>query len=165
MRFLAEVRRRTRCIRRSSCSSSARSASGPPGPRARDRGGRARPARGHRSGRSSPPAVAAAACARFTPIALAAALPYARPGEGQGGTLAGRTSPLQASLAAAAALAIAAAAARTDGLILFAAGCLLAIALGLCFHRWLAGVTGDTLGAATEITETLALVVAAGLMV
>jgi len=35
--------------------------------------------------------------------------------------------------------------------------------LGLVFRSWLGGVTGDSLGTATEVGETLALVVAAAL--
>jgi cobalamin synthase len=35
--------------------------------------------------------------------------------------------------------------------------------LGVAYRRWLGGVTGDTLGAAIELTETLALVVAAAI--
>jgi len=37
------------------------------------------------------------------------------------------------------------------------------IVLGLFYRRWLGGATGDCLGAATEVSETLALVVAAAL--
>jgi cobalamin synthase len=37
------------------------------------------------------------------------------------------------------------------------------IVLGLVFRAWLGGVTGDTLGATSEATELLALVVAAAL--
>jgi cobalamin synthase len=38
---------------------------------------------------------------------------------------------------------------------------LAAVLLGAAYRRWLGGVTGDTLGAASEISETLALAVAA----
>jgi cobalamin synthase len=37
------------------------------------------------------------------------------------------------------------------------------VVLGLAFRAWLGGVTGDSLGTATEVGETLALVVAAAL--
>jgi cobalamin synthase len=37
------------------------------------------------------------------------------------------------------------------------------ICLGLVYRSWLGGATGDCLGAATEIGETIVLVVAAGL--
>jgi cobalamin synthase len=39
-----------------------------------------------------------------------------------------------------------------------------AVLLGLVFRAWLGGVTGDTLGATSEATEVLALVVAAALV-
>ena len=37
------------------------------------------------------------------------------------------------------------------------------VVLGLAFRAWLGGVTGDSLGTATEVGETLALVVASAL--
>lgn len=105
----------------------------------------------------------AAACARLPAVLLASVLPYARAGDGQGRVLAGHTSHANAGLAVAAAAVIAAATLQTDGLVLLASAGCVALALGLAYRRWLGGVTGDTLGAATELAETAALVVAVGL--
>src|SRR5438876_179081 len=59
--------------------------------------------------------------------------------------------------------AIAFAAAGVHGLELAGIAVLSGVALGLLFFRWLGGTTGDLLGAAAELTETLALVAAAAL--
>jgi cobalamin synthase len=58
---------------------------------------------------------------------------------------------------------VAVAAAGLTGLAM--AGCVAAttICLGLVYRRWLGGATGDNLGAATEIGETVALLVGAAL--
>jgi cobalamin synthase len=74
--------------------------------------------------------------------------------------LSGRTSWAAASLAAALAAAVAVLLGQTWLLVPAAA-----VPLGLAFfyRRWLGGATGDCLGAATELTETVALVVAAAL--
>jgi adenosylcobinamide-GDP ribazoletransferase len=108
-------------------------------------------------------AIAAGALARAVPVALAAALPYARPAGGAGASLTRGGAP-RAVAAAAVAGAIAVAAAGWDGAIL--AGCAVALALAAlaCSRRALGGVTGDTLGAALEVTETLLLVAAVGLV-
>jgi cobalamin synthase len=52
---------------------------------------------------------------------------------------------------------------RTDAAWLAAASAVVAIGLGLVYLRWLGGATGDCLGAATEMCETVVLVLAAGL--
>lgn len=108
-------------------------------------------------------AVAAGALSRTIPVLLAAFLPYARPGGGAGTSLSqgGRSRAL---LAGAIAVAVAAAVAGTDGIVLAACGAVAAVALGFAFRRWLGGVTGDTLGAALEVTEVLVLVIAVALV-
>jgi adenosylcobinamide-GDP ribazoletransferase len=107
-------------------------------------------------------AIAAGALSRLVPVLLAAALPYARSEGGTGAALAGGR-PRRAVLASAVACAIAVAAAGVDGALL--AGCAVALALAgaLFLRRWLGGVTGDTLGAGLELTETAVLVIAVAL--
>lgn len=109
------------------------------------------------------PVVAAFALSRAAPLPLAAALPYARSGAGTGRLLADGMSP-RAALAGvglAAGLAVVAAGAAALTLLLC-----LAVATGVVgalARRRLRGVTGDTMGAAIELTAILALVVAAGI--
>jgi adenosylcobinamide-GDP ribazoletransferase len=100
-------------------------------------------------------AVAAGAVSRAVPVALGAALPYARPGGGAGASIAGGAA-WRAAVACLVALAFAVVAGR-DGLLAAAVAAALAVALGLAFRAWLGGVTGDTLGAAVELTELVAL--------
>jgi adenosylcobinamide-GDP ribazoletransferase len=101
---------------------------------------------------------AAGACSRAVGPLLAAALPYARPGEGANAFADGWPWPAVAT-AAALGLALPLALLGVDGLAAAGAAALLALALGLFFYRWLGGVTGDCLGAAVELAETLALAV------
>jgi adenosylcobinamide-GDP ribazoletransferase len=107
-------------------------------------------------------AVVAGSLSRAIPVLLAT-LPYARAG-GEGAaasfTQGGR---LRALVAVAVAVAIAAGAAGVDGLLVAACAALVAVLLGFAFTRWLGGVTGDTLGAAVEISEATVLVVAVAL--
>jgi adenosylcobinamide-GDP ribazoletransferase len=107
------------------------------------------------------PVVAALALSRAAPLPLAAALPYARPGEGTGRLLAQRLGTGGALVGVALALALAVAATGLWAAAPF--GCLVAVtaAVGLLARRRLRGVTGDVMGAAAELTATLALVVAA----
>jgi adenosylcobinamide-GDP ribazoletransferase len=100
--------------------------------------------------------VAAGAVSRGAAVGLAGFVPYARP---EGGVLTGRLGLWGVPVAAA----IAVAALRLDGLVVLAAAAAVAVVLGLVFRAWLGGVTGDTLGAASEATELVALVVAAAL--
>jgi adenosylcobinamide-GDP ribazoletransferase len=98
--------------------------------------------------------VAAGAVSRGAAAALAGAMPYARE---QGGVLTGRFGLWGAPVG----VAIALAAMRLDGLVVIAAVAGATVVLGFVFRAWLGGVTGDTLGATSEATELLALVVAA----
>ncbi|HEY2936171.1 MAG TPA: adenosylcobinamide-GDP ribazoletransferase [Gaiellaceae bacterium] len=100
-------------------------------------------------------AVAAGAVSRAVPVALGAALPYARPAGGVGASIAGGAA-WRGAVACVVALAFAVVAGR-DGLLAAAVAAALAVALGLAFRAWLGGVTGDTLGAAVELTELAAL--------
>lgn len=101
-------------------------------------------------------AVCAAAVARVVPVLLSQVLPYARQGEGLGRALdaAGWTR-------AAIAVAIAAGlCAWLDTLPLLGAGAAVLVIAYVAARRALGGVTGDVLGAAAEVTEVVALVVA-----
>jgi adenosylcobinamide-GDP ribazoletransferase len=101
-------------------------------------------------------ATAAGALSRAVPVVLAAALPSVR----EDG--AGAAFRVSASAAAIAALLAAAIAVAADTLLIpVAAGAV--VVLGAWFRRWLGGVTGDTLGAAAELSETAVLVAAAAL--
>lgn len=106
------------------------------------------------------PLVAAAALARSTAVPLASFLPYARP---EGGVLSGRVSigTTVGAVVLAAAPALALLGWRGAGML--GAAAVVTLALGLGYRRWLGGVTGDALGAAVEIVETIALLVALGL--
>jgi cobalamin synthase len=61
------------------------------------------------------------------------------------------------------AVAIAIGALGADGAIVAVSVAVSTAALGVLYARWLGGATGDGLGTATEVGETLALVVAAAL--
>jgi adenosylcobinamide-GDP ribazoletransferase len=105
----------------------------------------------------------AGALSRAIAPPLALALPYARSGPGPGRVLSGRLSSLSAigSLVLGAGLGAVLLGGR--GAIIVGAGFALAALLAVGFRRWLGGITGDTLGAAIELTETLALLVALAL--
>jgi adenosylcobinamide-GDP ribazoletransferase len=101
----------------------------------------------------------AGALSRAAVLPLASALPYARADVGPGGVLGQvgvRSALVGAALAATAALGLLGA---RGGWMLLAVA-LTTLLLGVAYRRWLGGVTGDTLGAASELSETLALVVA-----
>jgi len=61
------------------------------------------------------------------------------------------------------ATAIGAAVAGVDGVILLGVAAVVVVVVGVFSARWLGGVTGDVLGAAAELAETAALVVAVAL--
>jgi adenosylcobinamide-GDP ribazoletransferase len=98
--------------------------------------------------------VAAGALSRAVPAALAAALP---------GSLIARLGVVPATGAVLLGVGIAVLAAGTTGAILAGAAALVAVAAFALYRAWLGAANGDCLGAATEATETLALVVAAAL--
>ena len=106
--------------------------------------------------------IAAYAVSRAAALPLAATLGPARPGDGAGRLLAGRLG-LRAA-AAGTLLAAVIAIATTGWLAAPILACLAAVTalVGIAARRRLGGVTGDTFGAAIELTTTLALVVVAG---
>ena len=97
----------------------------------------------------------AAACARWAPLPLAAALPSAR-AEGQGAVLGG-TSTGAVAIGLVLAVAVAVGLRGVEGLAAFGAAAATALVLGVFFRAWIGGVTGDTLGATTELAQASAL--------
>jgi len=108
-------------------------------------------------------ALVAGALSRLVPVLLAAGMPYARAGAGTGEALAGGGGQ-RAAAAGVLAVAVAVALTGANGAVLAGTALALALLFGLAYRRWLAGVTGDTLGAALELTETAVLVIAVGLV-
>jgi adenosylcobinamide-GDP ribazoletransferase len=108
-------------------------------------------------------AAAAGALSRGAPVVLASALHYARV-DGTAAAIIARGSRTGALASALIAVALASALLVRVGptLVLVAAGAaaVTTAASGLWCRRWLGGVSGDTLGATTEIVETLTLVLA-----
>lgn len=109
------------------------------------------------------PVVAALAISRAAPLPLGRCLPYARPGAGTGRLLAGRVGTSSVLAGAALALVVAIAVAGGAGVALFACAAAVTTLVGLLSRHRLAGVTGDVMGAAIELSATLALVLAVAL--
>ncbi len=107
--------------------------------------------------------IAALALSRAVALPLAAALPYARSDDGIGRVLSERLHWPAALAAALLAAAIAVAALGTQAAALIVAAAFVTCTVALISRRRLAGITGDTLGAAIELTATVCLLVAAGL--
>ncbi len=105
------------------------------------------------------PLVAAGALSRASSVVLSALLPYPRE-NGTGSVLSSRVS---SSAAGVIGVAVVVVALRGDAAFVAGAVALTTIVLGLAFWRWLGGATGDALGAASEVGEIVALLVAAGL--
>ena len=101
--------------------------------------------------------VVAGALGRAAALPLAAALPYARDNGGRGSVLTGRVGRVTALTAWVIALGAGVALRGLDGLFAGGAAILAALLLGLVFRRWLGSVTGDTLGAVTEISGLVVL--------
>jgi adenosylcobinamide-GDP ribazoletransferase len=108
-----------------------------------------------------PATIAALALSRAVALPLAAALPYARPTPGTGLVFGEGMRWPRAIAAMLIAAAIAVLAVGTRALALIAAAAVIGAAVGLLARRRLGGITGDTLGAAIELTATTCLLVAA----
>jgi adenosylcobinamide-GDP ribazoletransferase len=104
--------------------------------------------------------VAAFALGRAAPLALALALPYARPGSGSGLVLTERAARAALVVGILLAVGIAVTALGLRGLALVAGAALACLVVGLVAKRRLGGVTGDVLGASAELATTAALVAA-----
>jgi adenosylcobinamide-GDP ribazoletransferase len=102
----------------------------------------------------------AGALSRATAPPLAAALPYARR---TGGVLHGRVGRASVVASSALAGALALLLLGTTGAAMIASTVVLAVGLTAWYRHWLGGTTGDALGAAIELTETVALLVALAL--
>jgi cobalamin 5'-phosphate synthase/cobalamin synthase len=102
--------------------------------------------------------VLAPSLGRWTMVALAYRLPYAR-SEGGLGSLAARITARQLAVATAITVAVSAAA-GVAALAAWIAALAVVVAGGRAAMRRLGGFTGDTLGAANEITETVVLMAA-----
>ena len=96
---------------------------------------------------------AAAACGRWAALPPAAFLPAAR----TEGTALSSLSAASVALGLLAACVVAVGVRGVDGLAAVAAAALTALLLGAFFRRRLGGVTGDTLGATSELAQAAAL--------
>jgi len=104
-------------------------------------------------------AIAAGALGRAAAIALIAALPYAGSESGTGGWTRGfGLGRCLAAIAMTSAIGVFAAGSAFG--VMAATGLVVVVIVGGWSRRRLGGVTGDTLGAAAELTETLALTAA-----
>lgn len=101
--------------------------------------------------------VAAPALGRALAGVLAGLMPPARPGVGLGAAVARESAMWPDAVCAACAVAIALLAGGLAGAVASLAVVVLGLVLGLWFWRRIAGVTGDTLGAAIEAGEVAAL--------
>ena len=94
---------------------------------------------------------------------LARVLPYARVEGGPGSVLSGRVSSIGAALAVAVAAGLAVGLLGSDGAVGVGLAAAVALAAGAACRLWLGGVTGDTLGAATQVAEIGVLALLVGL--
>jgi adenosylcobinamide-GDP ribazoletransferase len=102
---------------------------------------------------------AAGALSRWSALPIAFALPYARD-EGQGRSLTTGISLGAVLLGLAVAAAIAAIALSSGAAAALGAAAGVALVMGFFYWRWLGGITGDALGAATTLAQTACLVAA-----
>jgi adenosylcobinamide-GDP ribazoletransferase len=108
--------------------------------------------------------VVAGALSRGAALPAAWTLPYARAAGGPGSVLTGRVSALGTLTGLALASALAVWMLGWDGLIVAGAAGIVAVAGIVLCRFWLTGVTGDTLGATTEIAQVVTLLVAVALL-
>jgi adenosylcobinamide-GDP ribazoletransferase len=102
---------------------------------------------------------AAGACSRWAALPLAVLLPYARP-HGEGHSFASDISPGSMLVGLTVAAAVSTLALGTDAAAMLGAAVGVALVLGVFYRRWLGGVTGDMLGAATALAQAACLAAA-----
>jgi cobalamin 5'-phosphate synthase/cobalamin synthase len=107
---------------------------------------------------------AAGALSRAVAAPLALAVPYARGDDGTGSVLSDRVSRVAAAVGVAIALAIVVPLLGWHGVAAAGLAAAVAIGAGVACHRWIGGVTGDTLGAATQVAEIGVLALLAALV-
>jgi adenosylcobinamide-GDP ribazoletransferase len=107
--------------------------------------------------------VAAGAVSRAAAPPLALTLRYPRVEGGPGSVLTGRIAWPTVLGAALVGVGGAVLANGVTGLVMAGTVAATTVCLGLLYRRWLGGATGDNLGAATEVGETVALLVAVAL--
>lgn len=95
--------------------------------------------------------------ARTIQVQLAAVLPYARPGGGTASVFVERAGAFHLGFALLAAALLCLGSAAEEGLLALSAGLFIAFGLGMWMRRGFGGVTGDLLGMASEIVETVLL--------
>jgi adenosylcobinamide-GDP ribazoletransferase len=99
---------------------------------------------------------------RTVQVELAAALPYARPEGGTAGSFVQGSRGWHRFVAAVVGLALCVGAAGPAGAAALPAGWIVARLLGVWYKRRVGGITGDLLGATSEMVETALLLAAAG---
>lgn len=93
---------------------------------------------------------------RFAMVNMAVSLPYARQ-EGTGGAFVKGASLLHSVIAGVISLLIVAAFMQWQGLLILVLTLIVSFLLGLYFKKKIGGVTGDLLGATSEVIESLVL--------
>ena len=113
--------------------------------------------------RHLPVVIAACALSRATSVPLGLLLPYARAGEGKGRAVADGVTKWHALAALGLAAAIAVLFAGSRGVLMTLAVLAATALFGLWCRRRFGGITGDLLGANTELCELLALILGVAL--
>ena len=107
--------------------------------------------------------IVAGALSRAMPGPVGCALPYARSSHGSGSSVTRHVGWRRAATTVVVAVAIALTLQWPEGIALAVAAAIVAGAIATWSNRRLGGVTGDTIGAAIQLSETAALVVAVAL--